>query len=511
MYQCLPKRVKKENFEMPVKAIGGFLAIIFASQIQTAGAQSGAANIQSRLEFASSDSQLVEGFERAKTQAMAYAFEDDPVGPWYEAAEPGREAFCMRDVSHQCMGAQALGLARQNLNMLRRFAANISDSKDWCSFWEIDRYNRPAPVDYDNDAQFWYNLPANFDVLDASYRMFLWSGDLAYVNDPVFRNFYDRTVTDYVERWGLGINEVMKRPRLLNIRGMFDAGKKFQIARGIPGYDEGTKGYVLGADVLATQYDAYVAYGQIQEVLGKGELARTFLNKAAEVRALVNKTWWDEAEHHYYAQLSKDHQLEGRAGGELLYRDIVDAGPKVKSALADGGERNLEALFKYGDPDKANARLLEVMTPGKSRMDYPEIPFSIISNVVNGTMGVNLEAPPALLSGVEGYWVATAVKTLSGLGTRIQWAELKNLPIRANEVTVRQDGNSETRITNQRGPAFIWLAQFRGSYQTLLVNGKPMKARNENAPSGEPVSTVRVAVGGGDTVTVAVPNASSKR
>ncbi|MFA6126609.1 MAG: hypothetical protein WC699_04845 [Bacteroidales bacterium] len=40
---------------------------------------------------------------------MSFVFEDDPVGPWYEAAEPGREAFCMRDVSHQSMGAHALG------------------------------------------------------------------------------------------------------------------------------------------------------------------------------------------------------------------------------------------------------------------------------------------------------------------------------------------------------------------------------------------------------------------
>jgi len=175
---------------------------------------------RSRLEFDSSDARLVEGFNRAKRQAMAYVFDKDPVGPWYEAAEPGREAFCMRDVAHQAMGAHALGLARYNLNMLRRFAENVSDAKDWCSFWEIDRFNRPAPVDYANDSLFWYNLPANFDILDACYRMYLWSGDLSYVNDPAFLNFYNRTVTDYVERWGLSVDEIMTRPRLLNVRGI---------------------------------------------------------------------------------------------------------------------------------------------------------------------------------------------------------------------------------------------------------------------------------------------------
>ena len=54
---------------------------------------------------------------------------------------------------------------------------NISRSKDWCSYWEITYSNRPAPIDFKSDQEFWYNLPANFDVLDACYRMFLWTGD----------------------------------------------------------------------------------------------------------------------------------------------------------------------------------------------------------------------------------------------------------------------------------------------------------------------------------------------
>ena len=38
--------------------------------------------------------------------------------------------------------------------MLKRFAENISDARDWCSLWEIDRFNRPAPVDYQSGALF---------------------------------------------------------------------------------------------------------------------------------------------------------------------------------------------------------------------------------------------------------------------------------------------------------------------------------------------------------------------
>jgi len=85
----------------------------------------------SKLAMESSDARLVEVFNWAKTQAMAFVFDGDPVGPWYEAVEPGREGFCMRDTAHQALGAHALGLARHNLNMLRKFAEAVSDSKDW--------------------------------------------------------------------------------------------------------------------------------------------------------------------------------------------------------------------------------------------------------------------------------------------------------------------------------------------------------------------------------------------
>jgi len=113
----------------------------------------------SALQFTSSDHALNEGFAWAKEQAMFYVHDSDHVGPWYEAALPGRDAFCIRDVCHQANGAHALGLERHTKNMLLRFVQSISASRDYCCFWEIDKNYRPAPVDYKSDADFWYNLP----------------------------------------------------------------------------------------------------------------------------------------------------------------------------------------------------------------------------------------------------------------------------------------------------------------------------------------------------------------
>jgi len=440
---------------------------------------------ESRLEVASSDTRLVEAFNRAKRQAMGFVFDDDPVGPWYEAAEPGREAFCMRDTAHQAMGAHALGLARHNLNMLRRFAEAISESRDWCSYWEIDRYNRPAPVDYAGDAEFWYNLPANFDILDCCYRMYVWTGDLTFVTDPAFLDFYDRTVNDYVERWGLGLEDIMRRPRLMNVRGMVDPNKKFQAARGIPGYNEGDNGYVLGFDVLANQYDAYIAYARIQEIRKDYERARAHLKKAADLKQFLDMNWWNKEENCYYARLNINRKLEGRGPSRL------------PSDYESGG----------GDQDALHTRMLEKALPGRSRWDYPEVPYAWIGDLVNRMMGINLEAAPAGLSAQQGFWVAAVLKTQPRLGSQNVWTELRNLPVRANEVTVRHEGTRKTVLTNQHGPAIIWQATFEGAHDTLLLNGRPMKARTGEDALGRVTSSLRVTISGGGTATVEVGGA----
>src|SRR5580698_1283888 len=93
----------------------------YAEVYATEAHPAAAAAVSSQLRFESSDHQLEQAFNWAKLQALAYAHGgEDAVGPWYEAALPGRSSFCMRDVAHQTVGAAALGLDAANLNMLGR-------------------------------------------------------------------------------------------------------------------------------------------------------------------------------------------------------------------------------------------------------------------------------------------------------------------------------------------------------------------------------------------------------
>jgi len=90
---------------------------------------------EDNLTFHCSDESLNQAFQWAKSKALSFAHDSsDPVGPWYEAALPNREAFCMRDVSHQALGAEILGLGKHNFNMFLKFAQNISEEKDYCSY-----------------------------------------------------------------------------------------------------------------------------------------------------------------------------------------------------------------------------------------------------------------------------------------------------------------------------------------------------------------------------------------
>jgi hypothetical protein len=452
--------------------------------------------LQSKLDIASSSTQLVDVFHWARSQAMAYAFDrGDPVGPWCEAVEPGREGFCVRDTCHQAVGAHALGLARFNVNMLRRFAEAISESRDWCSYWEIDRFNEPCPVDYENDSAFWYNLPANFDLVDCCFRMYLWSGDRTYIEDTAFLNLYDRTVNDYVERWDLDLDHIMTRPRLLNVRGILDPDNRFQKARGIPGYNEGDHTYVVGFDVLVTQHAAYVAYAGLQGARGNSAMADAFQKKASAVEGLIKNRWWNKDDQSFYALLSEDHQLEGCSGKRSAPYLSADWHRDVGS--------NAGGFAIAEDPDAEITRLLDL---SHARLEYPEVSFTRIGDIITTAMGVNLNYSPPTLSVTDGGWVEFTVETISGLGTQIEWAEVGNLPIRDLDIRVRHDRARRTTMTNQAGPAFIWRPMFEGRHQTLVVNGRQEKAQTETDHRGRPISSVRVAMGAGGTIAVEVPS-----
>jgi hypothetical protein len=457
------------------------------------------------IELESSDGKLVDGFRWAKTQALAYARTDGSIGSWYEAALPGRDAFCMRDVSHMSTGAQFLGLGPRTLNMLRRFAENISASKKWCTWWEITRDGLPAPVDYNNDHDFWYDLPANFDVVDACYRQWLWTRNNAYVDDT-FLNFYRHTVTDYVKAWDHDGNGLLEH---LPAYGHM----------GIATYDEDLQKEILvGADLIAAQYAAYRGYAAIERARNNAADAAEFERKADSLKSLYNDHWWDATHNRYFCALGGDGKFhpdlregDGRCNVELpLYYGLTATGPRTDATLdilvkrletdlhasqgviggVEGRSYMPDIFYQYGRSRAGYSALTALMDPSLKRREYPEVSYTVIGNLGSGLMGIRPSSSKQ------------TIETFPQLTAETGWAALHHVPVGANAISVRHTATSKTELKNETGPEFTWHAGFPVKTAGLFVNGKKVLSRTVVRVGGSTESYCEVRVGQGETCVV---------
>jgi hypothetical protein len=452
----------------------------------------GALGRDAKITFASDDPVLVEGFAWARKQAMAYVFRGhDPVGPWYEAALPRREAFCMRDVSHQLVGAQLLGLADINQNLLSKFAAAIARSRDWCGYWEIDRRNRPAPVDYTSDADFWYNLPANFDIIDACYRAWLWTGDAVYLTDPVFVNFYEKSLNEYVRRWDPDGDGLME--------GNPDKASR----RGLSSYNEEKSGRV-GVDLLAAQSLGNRRFAAMLELRGKSAEAAEYRGRAERIRSKINTGWWVPGTNLYHHYITYDgHWLDDKQMMAFLLRwDVVPAertAPVVDhliSVLPQTGVEMVSYLpletYRFGKAEEARTLLVKLVSPALKRREYPEVSYAAIEAFAMGLMGIEPEA------------ATRTIASLSRLTPPTRWAELDHVPVWNNELKLRHEGRRQSTLVNLSGTTFTWEARFYTDKPALKVNGVTQQGKKGKDDAGRTTVAATVQVKVGDTCTVTI-------
>ena len=460
----------------------------------------------SALEFHSSNPALNETFRWARQQALAYVRAgSDSIGPWYEAALPGRNAFCMRDVSHQASGAAALGLFEANHNMLHRFADSVAASRNWAAYWEIDGKGMPSPADYRSDADFWFNLPANFDLLDTIVRMWRWTGNESYRNDPRLQLFFHKTLTDYIAQWQLQPETILMRPRIAN---QFQARGEFVASRGIPSYTEGPRDFIFGADLIAAEYRAIRSYCEIALTPEDKELAGRLQKTADAIQHLLETIAWSEERGHFNGVIQKS--LSGFGSGDTfaLYFDAVKDPSHLRGALdyvsdpAYWKNINIEeesyvpiVLFRYGRTPAAYQVLDDLAAPGKPRREYPEVSYAVIAALVSGAMGI--EPAPA----GDTYDVQTLPQPM----TKMDDLSVTSLRIKGNTVDISHVVGPGTRFFNRKGPALRWRAAFEGTVDKLQANGRLVRAEHGLLAGGMPISwtTVTVPSGGSAIVTQA--------
>ncbi|MDE6399969.1 MAG: hypothetical protein K2M27_06780 [Muribaculaceae bacterium] len=419
--------------------------------------------------FTSTDSRLQKAYEWARKTALSYSHDDtDPVGFWYEAALPQREAFCMRDVSHQSVGAQILGLVPHNKNMFSRFVCNISESKDWCGYWEINRHDKPVAADYRNDDEFWYNLNANFDVMQACLKMYRWTGDSDYVSGDSFTSFFDRSVGEYAERWQLSSDKIMEREPYMNIKGDFDSSNHFHTCRGLPSYVENMPGVSVGVDLVASLYAGYDAYSEISRINGRQDLSVNARKEALRYRDIVEEKWWDAGHSRYNTMKFSGNEFKrGEGVPYVLWFGVTENPERIRMALDDilACEWNVENIshfpelfYRYGYYDEGYDFLLNL--PAMTRSEYPEVSYGFIEGCVCGVMGFRPD------------YVSKTVHTGSRLKDPEIDSRIRNIRVFDGYMTVRHVGNDYTEISNDTSLDLLWKASFLGDYRWVEVKGK---------------------------------------
>jgi hypothetical protein len=472
--------------------------MLAALLVACSGLAAGQQPESSPLGFTSTNTSLQQSFEWAKKQALAYARPGaGTMGPWYEAALPGRNAFCMRDVSHQTEGAAALGLCAANRNMLWLFAKSAAKERDWAAFWEIDGNGRPSSADYLSDTDFWFNLPANFDVLDATVRIWRWTDDDTYRDDPVFQRFFRITMAEYVAAWQLMPDTILKRSRIANKR---QAEGRFVHSRGIPSYTEGTKDFIFGTDLLASEFRAIQSFQEIARAPSDRRLAQQMQPTADAIQALLERVAWSKAQHHYLGTIHRDLTGTGSGDALVLYflaakdpahiRDALDylSSPSYWQHINIEEESYVPLiLFRYGRDDAAYQVLTDISSPQKARREYPEVSYSVIEALVSGVMGLE----PAHRGDAFDF------VTLSRLPSNHDRATLSAVSVRKNHLDITHTGISSTRIKNVSGPAVRWRAAFSGTVSQLYVDGTAVAAKQSTLAGGAVISWADVTVPSG--------------
>lgn len=457
--------------------------------------------------ISSSDPAVVEMFDWARSKANSWVLQPGTAGPVdvdegrpsgtgtntyqpsYWAGYAHRTGYYARDMAHQFAGAQILGLNDENLSMMHAFAASATPEQKYYPVWAInfdnDTYLR---IDYDNPNSFVREVPATFELVEKAEQAYRWSGDSRYVRDPVLWEFYRRATQEFVALHdGTKPNGVAEGTG----KGIFAGAASYNETSDEPLAEAG--------DAIASQYAAYRAMASLARGRGDAAVAAKFDQAAADLKTYFNSTWSGSGSG---AAMVRGYTIGGAAvtgwGKEnswfMPMKQLLDPGPRRQAYLdyvdsqARGAGRpaNIEAVTYLPDTFFANDRpdtawywmnyvyqardTRHVVSRQGPDGDYPEVSFTLLSQVVEGLLGVVPDAPQHRLA------------TRSRLPSGMQWLQVTDIAVGAGKFTVRHDG-WRSAVTNQGGDGtYVWEARFTGSHPSLNVDGvpRPAQTRTEN-------------------------------
>ncbi len=476
----------------------------------------------------SSNQELVSAFNWAKDKARSFVQtgKTGPVNvseqsltgdslnkdyiPSYWAGYPLRSAFYSRDFCHQAVGAHLLGLENENISMLREFATSANKERKWFPLWAINFDGSAFAVDYFNDNKFVREIPAVFELVEKAFKLYLWTGDKNYYEDEVLWNYCSRAVTDFIQLH----DKIMPNG--------VPEGSGGGIIEGSSTYNEHYDFPLLEAgDGIASQYEAFLAYSALAGLRGEKELADLYAKEAVTLKDYFNKEWGVKNTGIYnrgYNMAGKPVDGWGKENSwfmpmkgitdvntnrHIQYLDFIEEKLENKEDLPD----NIEAIsyipemyfrhhqnergfkwMKYIISQLDTEHTLSSLT-GRNG-DYPEVSFVLLSNVVEGLMGIVPDAGN------------NTVSTFSHLTTDISDLGISNLKIGRSYVGINHVGNHTSSLYYQDGKDKLqWKVCFPGKYHSLYVNGKK-KPCQSGVDNGKAYAYLNIELSPGEKITV---------
>ena len=440
--------------------------------------------------------------------------------PSYWAGYYDRTAFYGRDFVHQAVGGQIVGLWNENWNMFHTFAGFASESRKWYTGWAFNFDGSIYTLDYKNDNNFVREVPAQFELVEKAYKQYLWSGDRRYIEDETMWNFYTKVMTDFVKLHDTNGNGIAEGTG----GGIFSGSCTYNERGGQPIIEAG--------DAIGSQYQATLAYAAMLRERGELEASEKWYAKAAELKRYFNREWSvmpDDGDGTglYARALSTDKVTKYNDFGKenswfMPMKLITEPGERndtyldfiveqVGDHIGDkpNSPSNIEAwsylpdvFFPYNranDAWKYMSYILSVKDNPHERPsqgtngDYPEISFTIISQTVEGMMGMEADA--------YNHKVATAPR----LPDDVRNVSVKYIQMGDHELDLAHDGLTRSTLTNHSENALEWEARFYGEYKYVNVDGVQLTAQQKDV-NGVTVSCVTVPVAADGTVVCEATN-----
>jgi len=406
----------------------------------------------------SSNRTVEEGFHWAAATALRHVQTGEPgCLPCYQAGLLDRPHFSIRDYAHQATGAYLLGLERENLEMLRAFACTSTLARRWWPVWILGLDGDIYHIDYHHDEYFVRELPMVFELVETGWRLFRWTGDATYLREPVLWNYYTHAMVDFVKTHDLYGDGIASTEGL--------HGWPY---RGIATYSEGDQPLAQGADAVASQYQANLAYAAMLTHRGDPAGAAQFRHRAAAVRDLFRREWWSETHGYAQGRLRDRSLVTGLGHSVLLGKGLTEPGPRTEQLLNEveaqaprgtlrAVERRCyipETYFAHDRSALAWSRMVDLLN---LRTDYPEVGFTWVANVIEGLLGVAVDAAGRLI-------------THARLPAEIEWCAAAGIPVGTHRVRVRQEVAGVTIVEHTSGPEpLLWEAHVGAAVRTQEI------------------------------------------